>query len=246
MKYINEKSVAVVMLFSCLLTVVAACAQPAAKQDTATYAYQKATPDGTGKWYMGREIAAVMGAAGAEWLERNSRNAEENTAAAIEQLPILSNSAVADIGAGTGYYAFRIAQVVPAGKVYAVEVQDNFVRYLNVRKKSLNAQNVEVVKGGTQSPNLPDSSIDLAIMVDVYHELEYPQEMLQALYKALRPNGKILLLEYRAEDPEIAIKPLHKLSVTQASKELEANGFKLAQQKNFLPIQHWLLYEKTN
>lgn len=240
------KKYSIVSIFFVFAFTLFACGQPK-KKDTSKniiYAYKTADPDGIGKQYKGREIAHVMGAAGADWLERNNRNEEENTDSAIAKLPLAPNSVVADIGAGTGYYTFRIAQKIPAGKVYAVEVQDAFVQFLKDRKTQLKASNVEVVKGSEQSPNLPDTSVDLAIMVDVYHELEYPQEVLQSLHKALKAHGKILLLEYRAEDPAIAIKELHKMSVTQVNKEMEANGFQLAQRLEFLPIQHWLLYEK--
>lgn len=231
--------------FPFLFVVFAACAQPKTQQQSAVYTIKEASADGTGKFYFGREIATVMGATGANWLERNNRQQEENTALAIDKLPITANSVVADIGAGTGYYTFRIAKKVPQGKVYAVEVQDEFIRYLNQKKKELNQQNVQVIKGSATSPNLPAASVDLAIMVDVYHELLFPHEVLQALHKALKPGGKLLLLEYRAEDPTIAIKELHKLSVAQANKELAANGFKLYERKEFLPIQHFLLYEKV-
>ncbi len=152
---------------------------------------------------------------------------------------------MADIGAGTGFYTFRIAPKVPQGKVYAVDVQDAFVAALKKKKQELKLANVEVVKGGSKSINLPEASLDLAFMVDVYHELEYPQEMLQAIYKALKPNGKLLLIEYRAEDPSVEIRKLHKLSVAQANKELQANGFKLYKRQDFMPIQHFLLYEKA-
>ncbi len=208
------------------------------------YNYKTPTPDGTGKWYMGREIAHVMSADGADWLERSTRQKEEDANAAIAALPLTAKSVVADIGAGTGYYTFRMAGRVPQGKVYAVEVQDEFVASLKERATREGAVNVSVIKGSEQAPDLPDISIDLAIMVDVYHELSYPQEMLQALHKALKPGGKLLLLEYRAEDPSIPIKELHKLSVAQVKKELAANGFGLAETKEFLPIQHWLLFQK--
>jgi ubiquinone/menaquinone biosynthesis C-methylase UbiE len=160
-------------------------------------------------------------------------------------MPLQPNSIVADIGAGTGYYSFRIAEKIPAGKLYAVEVQDAFVAALEKRKKEASVSNLVVVKGSSTSPNLPDTSVDLALMVDVYHELEYPQEMLQALHKALKPDGKLLLIEYRAEDPNVPIKALHKMSVAQVNKELAANGFRLFKQETALPIQHFLLYEKA-
>jgi len=215
-----------------------------AAADTSVYGKMAATYDGIGKTYYGREIAHVMGFGGASWLERDERQEEENTALAISKLPITASSVVADIGAGTGYYAFRIAPKVPQGTVYAVDVQDESVQFLQKKARQLGLDNVEVVKGGAQSPNLPENSLDLAIMVDVYHELEFPHEMLQALRNSLKADGKILLLEYRAEDPTIPIKKLHKLSVAQANKEMAANGFKLVQRGDFLPIQHFLVYQK--
>lgn len=217
--------------------------KPVPAQDT-NYTYKTPHPDGTGKVYKGREIAHVMSAGGADWLERSTRQQEEDADAAVTALPLKSNSVVADIGAGTGYYTFRMARRVPQGKVYAVEVQDEFVQSLQARAKQEGTSNATVVKGSELSPALPDTSIDLAIMVDVYHELAYPHEMLQALRKSLKPGGGLLLLEYRAEDPSIPIKELHKLSVKQATKEMEANGFVLAEKKEFLPIQHWLLFRK--
>ena len=135
---------------------------------------------------------------------------------------------------------------MPNGKVYAVEIQDEMIAYLNKRKKELNNKNVEIVKGSATSPNLPENSVDLAIMVDVYHELEYPREILQSLRKSLKENGKILLLEYRGEDPSVPIKALHKTSVAQVNKELAANGFTLFSRGEFLPIQHFLVYQKNH
>lgn len=208
------------------------------------YTLHTASADGTGKFYFGREIAYVMDAAGRDWLERNERQQEENTQLAINKIQLLPNSVVADIGAGTGYYSFRLSPKLPKGKVYAVEIQDEMINYLNSKKKILKDSIVEIIKGTPSTPNLPDNSIDLAIMVDVYHELAFPHEMLQAIRKALRPGGNILLLEYRGEDPAIPIKALHKTTVAQLSRELDANGFQLKSQQEFLPIQHFLLYEK--
>jgi precorrin-6B methylase 2 len=208
------------------------------------YTFKKATSGGTGKFYKGREIAQIMSFEGADWLERSSRPKDENTDLAISKLPIAKNSVVADIGAGTGYYTFRIAPKVPLGKVYAVEIQDDAIKYLKERSEKLQQNNVIVIKGGEQSPNLPDNAIDLAIMVDVYHELLYPHEMLQAIRRSLKPNGKLLLIEYRAEDPEVEIKELHKTSVAQVNKELTANGFHLVEDGEFLRIQHFLVFQK--
>lgn len=214
-------------------------------QDTTVYQYKKGSADGTGKFYLGREIAQVMGAAGADWLERNGRQQEEDSDRTISKMPLEPTTVVADVGAGTGYYTFRISKKVPKGKVYAVDIQDEFISRLNNRKKEQSITNVEVIKGGEKTPNLPPSSADLIFMVDVYHELLYPHEMLQAIRKALKPSGKLLLIEYKAEDPDVAIKPLHKMSVVQVNKELAANGFKLSRRDDSLPIQHFLLYEKN-
>ncbi len=206
------------------------------------YTYKKPSPNGIGKMYKGREIAKVISFSGAGWLERDTRNQEENVSLAVKYLPVDQNSIVADIGAGTGFYTFRIAPKVK--KVVAIELQDEALEYLKERAKTLKQSNVEVVKGSEKAPNLPDGSIDLALMVDVYHELEFPHEYLQALYKALKPGGKIVLLEYKGEDPEVPIKELHKTTTKQISKELTANGFSFIEDKTGLPMQHFLIYKK--
>lgn len=218
-----------------------ACGQ---QSNDGTYSYKSPSRDGIGKVYMDREIASVMSFDGVDWLERNSRTTEENTNLAIKKLPITKNSVVADVGAGSGFYAFRIAKRVPEGKVYAVEIQDDAIKYLVEKSKSLNLNNVQVLKGSIKSTGLPDSSIDLLIMVDVYHELEYPMEYLQSIKRALKPTGKLLLLEYKAEDPAVEIKAAHKMSVKQVQRELSANGFRMVQQGSFLPLQHFLVFEK--
>ena len=214
-------------------------------QKDTVYTFRKASPDGIGKFYKGREISHVMGASGSEWLERVERQQEENTKLAIEKISLPLNGLVADIGAGTGYYSFRLSAKVPQGKVYAVEIQDEMIEMLQQKKASLKDSVVEIVKSMSQSVNLPDNSIDLAIMVDVYHELEFPAEILQSIRKALKAKGKILLIEYRGEDPAVPIKALHKTTVQQLNRELLANGFKLSYKGDFLPIQHFLLYEKN-
>ncbi len=209
------------------------------------YTYGKASAGGTGKFYLGREIAHVMGASNAEWLDRDSRPQEEHTQSAIDSIEIPENGVIADIGAGTGYYTFKLAPKVPEGRVYAVEIQDEMIAALNERKNKLNNTNVEIIKGSITSPNLPANAIDLAIMVDVYHELEYPVEMLQAIKNSLKKDGRLLLIEYKGEDPAVAIRPLHKTTVKQLNKELSANGFMLSYDGEFLPLQHFLVYTKT-
>lgn len=234
----------------CLCTSLFSCASPStsAKQVSISdtpYTYITPTRDGIGKVYMGREIAHVMGATGAAWLERQEREREEGTKKAIARLPVGSTSVVADIGAGTGYYTFRIATSLPLGKVYAVELQNELIEYLQQEIGKRKSNNVAVVKGSEFSPNLPDTSIDIALMVDVYHELAYPNEMLQAIYNALKSDGKLVLLEYKGEDLSIPIKTLHKMTVAQVDKEMNANNFKRTYKGDFLPIQHFLIYEKA-
>ncbi|WP_345156483.1 class I SAM-dependent methyltransferase [Pontibacter saemangeumensis] len=221
------------------------CKAQVDQKAAAVYTTKTPGSGGTGKVYMGREIARVIGTGGGSWLDRSTRLEEENSLRAIDNMLLNPQSVVADIGAGTGFYTFKIAEKVPKGKIYAVELQDAFVSELKKRRQELGLRNVEVVKGGEKNINVPDASLDLAFMVDVYHELEYPQEMLQAIYRALKPDGKLLLLEYRAEDPNLSIRELHKMTVEQVTKELEANGFKLFRREDFLPIQHFLMFEKT-
>lgn len=206
---------------------------------------QKSPGDGgTGKVYMGREIAHVMSSAGnGAWLERPEREQEENTNKIIAALPLQSNTVIADIGAGTGYYAFRLAKKVAQGKVYAVELQDDFIKILNEKKAAQNQLNLIVIKGSEKSPNLPPASVDMVIMVDVYHELAYPYEVVQAIRKALKPKGKIVLVEYKAEDRSVPIRELHKMSVKQAAKEMAAGGFKLISKNSSFPMQHVLVFE---
>ncbi|EMS33115.1 hypothetical protein C943_00392 [Mariniradius saccharolyticus AK6] len=211
-----------------------------------SYTFKTPDRDGTGKVYMGREISKVMNFMGMSWLERSTRNQEENTDLAIKKLPIDEASVVADIGAGSGFYTFRIAKRVPKGKVYAVEIQDSAIKYLKEKSEELGFDNVITVKGSEKSPQLPENSIDLAIMVDVYHELLYPHEVLQEIKKSLKRDGKLLLIEYRGEDPEVYIKPLHKMTVAQVTKELTANGFKMVQNGQFMNIQHFLVFEKED
>jgi ubiquinone/menaquinone biosynthesis C-methylase UbiE len=160
-------------------------------------------------------------------------------------MQLTSKMVVADIGAGSGYYTFRIAPRVAGGKVYAVEIQDEYITMLNEKKKERGMNNVEVVRGDTLSVNLPDSSVDLAIMVDVYHELSWPREILQSISKSLKPSGKLLLIEYRGEDPKVGIKPLHKTTVAQLTRELSANGFVLDRRVDKMPIQHFLVFKKV-
>jgi precorrin-6B methylase 2 len=209
-----------------------------------TYVFGAPSPGGTGKFYLGREIASIMDASGSDWLERPSRPREENTEAIVKSMELKPTMVVADIGAGTGYYTFRIARLVPQGKVYAVEIQDELIDMLHKKKQETKASHVEVVRGDSLSVNLPANAIDLAILVDVYHEVSRPKEIIQSISKSLKSGGKILLVEYRGEDPELRIKPLHKTTVAQLSREMLANGFVLDKHIDKFPIQHFLLFRR--
>jgi ubiquinone/menaquinone biosynthesis C-methylase UbiE len=201
-------------------------------------------PDGIGKFYMGREIAQVMGHQGAMWLERPSRVIEEQPSAAIEALPLKPDSIVADIGAGTGYFSFRLSPKVPQGKVLAVDVQPEMIDILEFLKTENQATNVEPILSTVTDPSLPPASIDLAFLADAYHEFEYPQEMMQGIYTALKPGGQVVLIEYRGENPLIPIKRLHKMSQKQVKKEMQAIGLTWKSTQDILPQQHLMTFQK--
>ena len=217
-----------------------------AQDNYPSYYREKAihNPDGIGKYYMRREIAGVMGHQAMMWLERPSREVEEEPDTTVEQLELQSGDTVADIGAGSGYFSFRIAKQVPQGKVYAVDIQPEMLDAVSFFKEENGITNVETILGQEDSPNLPEASIDLAFMVDAYHEFSYPREMMEGIVKALKPGGRVVLLEYRKENPLIMIKPLHKMTQKQVKKELKAVGLKWQTTKEFLPEQHFLVFSK--
>lgn len=200
--------------------------------------------DGIGKYYMNREIARVMGHQAMMWLERDSREREEKPDLTVQNLDLQTDDVVADIGAGTGYFSFRIARQVPQGKVYAVDIQPEMLEAIATRKQKRDITNIETVLGEEDNPNLPPGSVDLAFMVDAYHEFAYPREMMEGIVEALKPGGRVILLEYRQENPMITIKPLHKMTQKQVKKELKAVGLKWQETKQFLPEQHFLVFSK--
>lgn len=194
----------------------------------------------------GRRIASVMGVGGADWLEREEREREESPSKAIELLNLKEGMVVADIGAGVGYYTIRMAKKVgPTGKVYASDIQPEMLTLLRKRLDEQKVTNVEMVLGTETDPKLPLTSIDLAIMVDVYHELAQPQRMLRKLRKTLKDDGRLVLLEFRKEDPYVPIRPEHKMSVAEAKLELEDEGFVLDKVIPGLPWQHILVFRKA-
>ena len=203
-------------------------------------------PDGIGKYYMDREIARVMGHQGMEWLERDGREKAENPQAVVEHLDLEQTDTIADLGTGTGYFTFRIADLVPQGKIYAVDIQPEMLDVVSHIKKENNITNVETILGTEDNPNLPENSVDLALMVDAYHEFAYPREMMSNLYDALKPGGRVVLVEYRKENPMIMIKPLHKMSQKQVKKEMKAVNLKYLKTQQFLPEQHFMVFQKPS
>ncbi|HWZ42053.1 MAG TPA: class I SAM-dependent methyltransferase [Candidatus Saccharimonadales bacterium] len=222
-------------------TVFSQAAQPAAQPHYETR--QAHDPNGTGKFYMGREIAQVMGPGGIPWLDRPQREDEEHPALVVDALELRGGETVADLGAGSGYFTFRIApKVGPAGKVLAVEIQDEMIKTLRQRAAAQNILNVEVVKGGENDPHLPAHGVDVVLMVDVYHELAWPFEVMTKVRKALKPGGRVVFVEYRQEDPQVRIKEVHKMSVTQLEKEMKAVGLEHLRTVETLPIQHIIIF----
>lgn len=223
----------------CMLVVAASsvAAQP-------VYTITSPSPDGIGKVYMGREIAQVMGHLGASWLERAERAREEGTQLLINSLPLKPTDTVADIGAGTGYFSFRLAERVPQGKVLAVDIQQEMLDIIAARQQPGKGAPVVGVLGTENDPRLPENAVDLILMVDAYHEFEYPREMGEAMVRALKPGGLIALVEYRAEDDSVPIKRLHKMSQKQAKAEMTALGLTSIRTIDALPWQHLMLFEK--
>ncbi len=202
------------------------------------------SPDGIGKFYLDREIAKVMGHQEMLWLERPNRNQDEQPEMAISALNLQPTDVVADIGAGTGYFSFRMASRVPQGKVFAVDVQPEMLDAIEFLKTENKIANVETVLGSETDPKLPESSIDLALMVDAYHELAYPREMMEGIIEALKPGGRVVLVEYRRENPLIPIKGLHKMTQRQAKKEMKFVGLKWVETQEVLPSQHLMVFQK--
>lgn len=209
---------------------------------TAVYQIMNASRDGIGKVYQGREIAQVMGHLGASWLERPEREREERTDLLLQALNLKPTDVVADIGAGTGFFTFLMAPKLPQGKVLAVDIQPEMIQYLNEGKAKRKIANVQPVLGTESDPKLAANSVDLAILIDAYHEFSYPREMIGHIVSALKSGGRIVLVEYRAEDPNVQIKELHKLSVAQATKEMKAAGLKLLKNDDRLPQQHIMFF----
>jgi ubiquinone/menaquinone biosynthesis C-methylase UbiE len=211
------------------------------------YRFGTRSRDGIGKYYFGREIAQVMGYQGIDWLERPERESEEHLTQLIDSLKLGPGMVVADIGAGSGVISLMMAKKVgPGGTVLAVDIQEEMLSVLSKRLKQLNVTNVKPVHGTVKSPNLKSGTVDLALMVDVYHEFNYPYEMLREIAKGLKPGGRVVFVEYRKEDPNVPIKLLHKMTEAQVKREAGQPEFNLhwAETIEVLPRQHVIVFER--
>ena len=232
-----KKSFPVSLLFIAMLFISGANAQE-------RYTTKAGDPNGIKKWYMGRQIAHVMSHYGIDWLERQEREMEENTTQLLKNLAVKPGMIIADIGAGSGYHSTLLSKMVGNGKVYAVDVEPEMIAYLNDRITLEGIKNIIPVLSTEQKVSLPSNSIDLMLLVDVYHEFSYPYEMALSMLDALKPGGKLVLVEFRSEDPMVPIKTIHKMSEAQAVKELKAAGFNFEKNISNLPWQHCLIFRK--
>ncbi|MEM8929532.1 MAG: class I SAM-dependent methyltransferase [Acidobacteriota bacterium] len=232
-------------LLGAVLSISAACAsggRPDASD--AIYIDGPASRDGIGKTYLGREIAKTMTWHGISWLERPERAAREQPDRVIAALDLKPADVVADLGAGSGYFSFRIARQVPDGKVLAVDIQPEMLQAIEQRREETGLGHVEPVLGAIDDPNLPSSSVDWVLMVDAYHEFSHPHEMMVAIVAALKPGGRVALVEYRGEDPSVPIKELHKMTEAQVQREMRFVGLEHVETVDFLPDQHLLIFRK--
>ena len=208
------------------------------------YTIKTGDPNGIKKWYMGRQIAQVMCHYVIDWLEREEREREENTTLLLKNLAVKPGMVIADIGAGSGYHSALLSKMVGTGKVFAVDVEPEMIAYLNERIKQKKLSRIVPVLSTEQKVSLPENTIDIMLLVDVYHEFSYPYEMALSMRSALKRGGKLVLVEFRSEDSTVPIKTIHKMSEAQAIKEFKAAGFKFDKNIDNLPWQHCLVFTK--
>jgi ubiquinone/menaquinone biosynthesis C-methylase UbiE len=208
------------------------------------YKIRTGDPNGINKWYMGRQIAQVMSHYGIDWLERKEREMEENTSLLLKNLAVKPGMLIADIGAGSGYHSALLSKMVGTGKVFAVDVEPEMIGYLNERIKQEKLARIVPVLSTEQKVSLPENTVDMMLLVDVYHEFSYPYEMALSMRAALKPGGKLVLVEFRSEDQTVPIKTIHKMSEAQAVKEFKAAGFTFDKNIDNLPWQHCMVFIK--
>lgn len=213
-------------------------------QAKSVYISGQASPDGIGKFFHGREIAKVMGHPAIGWLERDEREKEEAPGKAIAAISLAPDAVIADIGAGSGYYSFRISAKVPQGKVMAIDIQPEMLEFLKKRAAELEITNVIPQLGTIDDLKLAPDSLDAALLVDAYHEFSHPAEMLASLVRSLKPGGRVFLLEFRGEDPAVPIKALHTMTEAQARLEFEAAGLRFVSNHGELPWQHFMVFQR--
>lgn len=219
--------------------------QPQAKEKEKAKTKPTRTRRSRPRTYMGRPIADVMSFHGADWLVRESREQEEQPEAMLDALKIKPGSTVADVGAGVGYNSLRLARRVgPQGIVLATDIQPEMLQMLATNARTAGVKNVKPIRCTPTDTRLPEGKVDLVLMVDVYHECIDPETTLQGIRKALKPGGRLVLVEFRGEDPEVPIKPEHKMTYKQVRRELEPQGFAFKEKFDFLPWQHILVFEK--
>ena len=228
-----------------ILFVLLLCTLSITSNAQSRYVNKPGDPNGIDKWYMGRQIAHVMSHFGIEWLERPERELEENSTMLIKNMQLQPGMNVADIGAGSGYHSRLISKLIGNGKVYAVDVEPVMLVYLKQRIEQEKLSNIIPVLGTSTSVSLPNESIDMMFLADVYHEFSHPYEMGQSMYNALKKDGKLVLVEFREEDDAVPIKSIHKMSESQAVKELKAVGFRLEKNIKNLPWQHCMVFIKN-
>lgn len=242
--YVSIGRAAVSLVFTVLL--LFGC-QPGPNGATDASVYQLDTPsgeDGSGKFYMGREIAAGSQGVSAAWHDLPAREASELPNRVVEALRLRPADVIADIGAGTGFFTLRLSERVPRGRVLAVDIDPEVLRVIEQRAVDAGISNVHTVQGTEQNPNLPLSGVDIVLIVVSYHEFSHPREMMDNIVASLKPGGRFILVEYRGEDPTIAIPPLRRMTEAQARREMEAVGLVWRESLDILPLQHFIIFEK--
>jgi ubiquinone/menaquinone biosynthesis C-methylase UbiE len=234
-------------LFLLVFGFVSAQPEPPNKTEKDRYEIRKEhDPHGIGKFFMGREIAQVMGYQGAAWLERPEREREEQASKLMKSLEIKEGQLVADFGAGSGFHTMKLSKLVgEKGKVYAVDIQAEMLDIIGKRVRKENITNVVLVHNTEKNAKLPSGKIDMILMVDVYHELSYPYEVTLELVKALKPGARLVFVEFRLEDKKVPILDVHRMSIKQVMKEMEPHALKHAKTLNHLPWQHVIIFEKV-